>query len=68
MAVDVGMATGFVKGCLGAPARQRDAPVVVADDDGAQVAAEQGAGQAGFAAGGDGRRGAFGFVGDRDSR
>lgn len=57
-------AAGFVEGCLGASARQRDGALPAADGDGAQVAAEQGGDQAGFASSGDGRWRAVRFVSD----
>jgi hypothetical protein len=61
-------ATGFVEGGLGVSAGQQVGPVSAAGGDGAQVAAEEGGGQAGLSAGGDGRWGAVGFAGDGDSR
>lgn len=48
-------AASFVKGGLRAPTGQRDGAFLAAEGDGAQVPAEQGGGQAGFAAGCDGR-------------
>ncbi|MBA2950253.1 hypothetical protein [Streptomyces himalayensis] len=57
-------AAGFVEGRFGASARQREGALPAADGDGAQVAVEQGSGQAGLAAGGDRRGRAVGFVRD----
>lgn len=65
---EVGVAAaGFVECCLGASAGQRDGAFTAADGHGAQVSAEQGCGQAGFAAGADGRWCAVGFVGNGGS-
>ncbi|MFI0119833.1 hypothetical protein ACIRPN_17915 [Streptomyces sp. NPDC101230] len=65
---EVGVApTGFVECRLRASAGQRDGAFTAADGHGAQVSAEEGCYQAGFAARADGRWCAVGFVGDEGS-